>query len=123
MNTIFSIITEEQITLAPFTDIRAKWKALSDNRLIKKQDMVALCIYRSMVANEDKDAAIKRLRKSFTPISNPSKLYNGSRPYYGLKSARQLIGKSELIKWLTIDESVLFISILEEINISVDSIS
>jgi hypothetical protein len=88
-----------------FTDIREKWKALAADRKITKEDIAALCIYRSLIKGEGLDGAKGRLYKAFTPISNPVKLENGSQPYGSLSQALGCVRWSNVIKWLDKDEA------------------
>jgi hypothetical protein len=88
-----------------FTDIREKWKALAADRKITKEDIAALCIYRSLIKDEGLDGAKGRLYKAFTPVSNPIKLENGTRPYGSLSQAVACIKWSNVITWLDTDEA------------------
>jgi len=107
-------VTEAQKSI---TDIRAQWKALAASREITREDIAALCIYRSMYTGEGKEGAISRLQKSFKPISNLVKLENGAYPYGALDTALWLAKKSTLVSWLTEEERTELLSIAKEIKI------
>lgn len=112
--------TQTEVTTSSaqsYTDIRAKWKALSAAREITKEDIAALCIYRSMFKGEGKEGAISRLRKSFIPISNLVKLENGAYPFGALDSALWLAKNSTLVSWLTEDEKKELLALAKEIKI------
>jgi hypothetical protein len=113
-----TIVTEAQTEQAQksFTDIRAKWKALSADRKITKEDIAALCIYRSLIAGEGKEGAISRLKKSFKPITNPVKLENGMDPYGALKSAIWGTRHSVVLTWLEPQEKAALQALATELQ-------
>lgn len=117
MTNLLMSATDENVVARSFTDVRAKWKSLADSREITKEDIVALCIYRSMIHGEGKDGAISRLRKSFHPVTNPVKLENGAAPYLQLDLALFLSRRSVFVSWLTEDEKNKLIAIAKEIKI------
>lgn len=104
-------------TQQSYTDIWDKWKALAASREITKEDIAALCIYRSMIKGEGKEGAISRLRKSFTPISNLVKIENGAAPYFSLSEAIFFSKNSKLASWLAEDERKQLITITRDIKI------
>ena len=91
-------------TQATFKDIRPQWKTLAQERKITKEDIAALCIYRSLIKGEGKEGAISRLKKAFKPITNTTKLENGADPQGALKSAIWSIKYSKFAEWLDKDE-------------------
>ena len=111
-------VTEAQTEQAQksFTDIRAKWKALSADRKITKEDVAALCIYRSLIAGEGKEGAISRLKKAFKPITNPVKLENGMDPYGAMKSAIWGVKYCTVLTWLTPSEAAATLAIARELQ-------
>jgi hypothetical protein len=113
MNTIIENATD--ISSAPaksYTDITAKWKALAADRKITSADVAARCIHLAISQGEGRDGAISRLKKAFTPVTNPVKLANGAAPYYSLYIVQLKIitevknnrGNVEVLKWLTSEE-------------------
>lgn len=118
MNSIIATAETQQSESQSFTDIRAQWKALAADRKITNQDIAALCIYRSMIRGEDKEATIQRLRKSYTPITNTVKLANSASPYWSVRVALYMIRNSSLIEWLTPDEKQALLSIAKAISMS-----
>lgn len=117
MTNLLMSATDENTTARSYTDVRAQWKALAALRNITKEDIVALCIYRSMIHGEGKDGAISRLRKSFQPITNLVKLENGAAPFLQLDLALFLSRRSKFTTWLTEDEKNELIAIAKEIKI------
>lgn len=88
-------------------NIRQQWKAFATARKITSRDIAALCIYRSLLKRDEaipqgygKEGAIKRLRKSFKPITNTVKLENGCTPFCTMVESLRLIKYSEVFKWL-----------------------
>jgi hypothetical protein len=117
MNTIIETTTEAtSATPKSFTDIRSKWKARAAIRNTTSADIAALCIYRSMIRGECKQATIARLRRSFTPVSNPIKLQNGHSRWHGLASGLFAVKFSPLLEWMTKEESVELLGIAKSIN-------
>jgi hypothetical protein len=84
-------------------DIRTQWKALAAEKKITREDIAALCLYRTMFKKEQTPEALARLHKSFAPITNAIKLANGAIPHASLDSAVRTIKYSAVAKWL--DES------------------
>lgn len=111
-------VTEAQPEQAQksFTDIRAQWKALASQKIITKEDIAALCIYRSMIKGEGKEGAISRLKKAFFPITNSIKLENGMDPYGALKSAIWGSRYSAVLTWLTPQEKADLQSLATELQ-------
>ncbi len=81
-------------------DIRTQWKALAAAKSITREDIAALCLYRTLVREAEEPTAAQRLRKSFSPITNKNKLANGSRPFESLEYALRTIKYSSFAKWL-----------------------
>lgn len=88
-------------------DIRTLWKAQAAAKEISSYDIAALCIYKSLIAEEDLEATKTRLRKSFTPVRNPRKLDNGSTPYGSLITALRSTKWSTFAGWLSPEELAL----------------
>lgn len=103
-------------------DIRQQWKALAAERKINREDIAALCIYRSLTKNEGKEGAIGRLRKSFNPITNSTKLDNGAAPYYALSLALWCVKYSTILSWMDEEDKQQVLSIAKEIKIKVGEI-
>lgn len=98
-------------------DIRPLWKALAAERKITREDIVALCIYRSLRKGEGKEGAISRLQKSFKPITNLVKLENGAYPYGSLESALWRLKNCTFMSWLSESEKQEILSLAKEIKI------
>lgn len=92
-----------------------QWKALAEKREITSQDIAVLCIYRSLYKNEGKDGAIKRLRKSFSPVTNSVKLENGVLPYYSLHLALTCVKQSPVMGWMDKDIAEQLFSIARSV--------
>ena len=118
MNSIIATAETQQSETQSFTDIRAQWKALAADRKITNQDIAALCIYRSMIRGEGKEATIQRLHKSYSPITNTVKLANGASPYWSVRVALYMTRNSSLIEWLTPDEKQALLSMAKTISMS-----
>jgi len=104
-------------TQVTFKDIRPQWKALAAERKITREDIAALCIYRSLIKGEGKEGAISRLRKSFSPITNPVKLENGAYPYGSLASALWMTKHSTFITWLDDESKQSLLILAKEIKV------
>jgi hypothetical protein len=85
-------------------DIRTLWKARAAAKEISSYDIAALCIYKSLRAEEDLEATKTRLRKAFTPVRSPIKLENGATPYGSLRTSLYSIKWSVFPTWLTEEE-------------------
>ena len=85
-------------------DITQQWKALANKRKIKSEDIAALCIYRALVKNKGKEVAIAKLRKAFSPITNPIKLNNGAESYSALAYALRMVKYSQVLTWIDNEE-------------------
>lgn len=85
-------------------DVRQEWKAHAASKKITSQDIAALCIYRTLVKEQNEEAALSRLKKSFTPVTNPIKLANGANPTASLKNALWMVKNSVFVEWLTAEE-------------------
>lgn len=85
-------------------DIRQEWKAHAASKKITSQDIAALCIYRSLVKEQGEEGALSRLKKSFTPVTNPVKLANGANPTHSLRNALWMVKNSVFAEWLTDEE-------------------
>ena len=94
-----------------FTDIRPQWKKLATERKITKEDIAALCLYRSLIKGGIKEDTLARLRKSFKPITNVTKLENGAYPWGSLQEALRMLKYSNVATWLTKDELALLQSL------------
>ncbi len=81
-------------------DIRTQWKALAAKKNIKREDIAALCLYRTLFKEQDTPEAKSRLHKSFAPITNKIKLENGAYPYGALEAALNMIRYSTVAQWL-----------------------
>ena len=115
-----SATTEAQAstTQSTFKDIRPQWKTLAQERKITKEDIAALCIYRSLIKGEGKEGAISRLKKAFKPVTNPVKIENGAYPFGSLQSALWSIKYSNIMDWLDEPQKVAIIAIAKDIKIS-----
>lgn len=98
-------------------NISQQWKAFAKKREIKSGDIAALCIYRALAENEGKEGAIRRLRKSFSPITNPVKIENGAAPYFALSTALWSVKYSILLTWLDEKDKNEIVSLSKEIKI------
>lgn len=85
-------------------NIRQQWKAHAASKQITSRDIAALCIYRALVKNQGQEAALSRLQKSFTPVTNSVKLANGQAPNGSMRFALRYIKKSIFVEWLTQEE-------------------
>jgi hypothetical protein len=85
-------------------DIRQQWKAHAASKKITSQDIAALCIYRSLVKEQGEEGALSRLKKSFTPVTNPVKLANGASPMFSMRQALWMVKNSVFTEWLTDEE-------------------
>lgn len=108
LNTTESAASESATS---FTDIRPQWRMLAKERKITKEDIAALCLYRSLIKGGIKEDTLARLRKSFKPISSQIKLDNGAYPYGSLQEAIRMVKYSNLAQWLTKDEAALLHSL------------
>lgn len=90
-------------------DIRTLWKACAAAKEITSSDIAALCIYNSLRLEEDLEATKTRLRKSFTPISNPIKLDNGATPYGSLAQSLRSVKWSHFASWFPEEEATLLV--------------
>ena len=82
-------------------DIRTLWKARAAAKAISSLDLAALCIYKSLLAEEEGlEGASTRLHKAFTPVTNPRKLANGCTPYSTAQSAILFAYRSTVATWL-----------------------
>lgn len=85
-------------------DIRQEWKAHAASKQITSEDIAALCIYRTLVKEQSEEDALSRLKKSFTPVTNPVKLANGANPIHSLRNALWMVKNSVFAEWLTDEE-------------------
>jgi len=83
------------------TDIRAQWKALAAKKEITKEDMAALCLYRSLIKDQGLEGAVSRLKKSFSPLKNQVKIDNTDHIYGTMFRAIHMAKYSHLAKWIT----------------------
>lgn len=97
-------------------DIRQKWKTLADKQEIKSEDIVALCLHRTLYADEgNTEAAIVRITKSFTPITNANKLANGATPYMTLQYALRTLKYSSVFSWVNEDEQNQLLALAKDV--------
>lgn len=109
--------TEAQASPAvTFTDIRPQWRKLAAERKITKEDIAALCLYRSMLRGGEKEDTLARLRKSFKPVTNIVKLDNGAYPYGSLQESLRMLKYSTVITWMTSEEAALLLSLAKSIE-------
>lgn len=112
-----AIASQTEVT---FTDIRPQWRELAAKRKITKEDIAALCLYRSLLKGGNTEDTLARLRKSFKPITNIVKLDNGAYPYGSLQEAMRMLKYSTVTTWLTETETKMLYSfalvILKEIK-------
>lgn len=87
-------------------DIRTQWKALAAAKEITREDIAALCLYRTLFVDKDAVEAKARLFKSFAPITNKIKLENGAIPRESLRYALNSIKYSHVLQWLDEDDRV-----------------
>jgi len=85
-------------------DIRNLWKAHAATKTITREDIAALCLYRTLVQEQTAEDAKQKLFRSFSPISSPTKLANGSRPYDAMTYALGTVRYSVFAKWLDADD-------------------
>lgn len=104
LNTTDSAVSENTVS---FTDIRPQWKLLAQKREITKEDIAALCLYRSLIRGGATEETVARLRKSFKPVTSPVKLANGAYPNGSLEEAIRMVKYSTVASWLTKDEAAL----------------
>lgn len=110
-------------------NIYAQWKALAAEKKITHRDVAAFCIYRSLNKQGDvdatrtaimqgygKEAAKKRLRKSFSPITNKTKLINGSTPFRTLIESLRTVKYSVIVGWLDQDDARLILDMAAELS-------
>ncbi len=81
-------------------DIRTQWKALAAAKEITREDIAALCLYRTLFVEKDAEEAKSRLFTAFAPITNQIKLDNGALPRESLRYALNSIKYSKIAKWL-----------------------
>jgi hypothetical protein len=96
-------------------DIRQNWKALAAKRLITKEDIAALCIYRALVKEQGKEGCISRLRKSFIPITNQKKLNNGQYAYSSAYYALLHVKYSTVMSWIDEEDKEKVLALAKEI--------
>ena len=104
-------------------DIRQNWKDLAKTKAITKQDIAALCIYRTLRKEESKEQAIERIRKSFIPITNSTKIANGAHPYWALQESMYSLKSSKIYSWLDDEDKEKFLALAKEIKIRGKDIS
>jgi hypothetical protein len=107
--------TPTQLTLEFTKDIRPLWKSLASKKEITREDMAALCIYRSTIKNEGVEGAKSRLLKSFSPVTNTIKLANGTTPYGAMYAGLIYLHCSNIVKWITQEEIKSITEIAKEI--------
>jgi hypothetical protein len=105
--TIETPVSDTQIA---FTDIRPQWKALAADRKITKEDIAALCFYRSLIKGAITEDALARLRRSFKPITNLTKIENGADPIGARKDASRMVKYSTVFTWLSESEQKLLLA-------------
>ena len=102
-------------TPTTYQDIRPQWKALAAKKELTSSDMAALAIYKSLVKGGGKEGAISRLKKSFRPITSPTKLANGADPHLAVTSSLRGIKYSNIAGWLTPAELKVLNDLAQEI--------
>jgi hypothetical protein len=96
-------------------DIRTQWKALASAKNITSEDIAALCFYRTIYKEHTLDEGLARIRKSFKPITNSSKLENGAYPYGSLQLSLRNIKYSTLVSWLDEDDKLKIIAMAKDV--------
>lgn len=81
------------------------WKQLAKDKAITKEDVVALCLHKSIQYNDIWQADVL-LKKSFTPITNAVKLTNGSHPNESLYLALRWVQNSSYLHQQPIDVQI-----------------
>ena len=86
------------------------WKTLTLKKIIQSADIAALMIIKAVrsKSNEKLDVAKGLLLKSFTPITNQSRLNRGEKSFQALERATQSSVWSELLSTLTEEEKTSF---------------
>jgi hypothetical protein len=95
-------------------DIRTQWKALAAAKEITREDIAALCLYRTLFKEQQSAEAKTRLHKSFAPIKNEIKLANGAQPYEALVAALRTIKYSHVAQWLDEEDRVKMLELAKE---------
>lgn len=98
-------------------DIRQNWKDLANAKAIRKEDILALCLYKTLFKEQGKEEAIVRIKKSFIPIENEIKLANGAEPYAALSSAMYSLRGSNVYFWLEDADKEKLLTLAKEIKI------